>query len=217
MTTANSVLMDEAKASLKGKWKFVVKVTLIVVLINVITGFIPVLGSIAQFLINGPLLVGSAIIYLAIIHNEKTELSQLFEGFDNWTRYFIAYLLRGLYTFLWFLLLIIPGIVYTLAYSQTFFILAEDKNISPRDAIRKSKEMMKGYKWKLFRLMLRFAGWMILSILTLGIGLLWLLPYIYTTRAKFYEDIKSKTEPELESVIKTEVIEVEIIQKDNNS
>ncbi|MCE9517828.1 DUF975 family protein [Candidatus Nomurabacteria bacterium] len=217
MTTANSVLMDEAKASLKGKWKFVVKVTLIVVLINVITGFIPVLGSIAQFLINGPLLVGSAIIYLAIIHNEKTELSQLFEGFDNWTRYFIAYLLRGLYTFLWFLLLIIPGIVYTLAYSQTFFILAEDKNISPRDAIRKSKEMMKGYKWKLFRLMLRFAGWIILCILTLGIGFLWLFPYIYATAAKFYEDIKPKTEPELESIIETEVIEIEVVQKDNNS
>ena len=73
---------------------------------------------------------------------------------------------------------------------KTFFILAEDSSIQPMEALRKSKQMMDGYKWKLFCLGLRFIGWFLLAILTLGIGFLWLIPYMYISFAKFYEDIK---------------------------
>ncbi|WP_242863956.1 DUF975 family protein [Clostridium tepidiprofundi] len=62
------------------------------------------------------------------------------------------------------------------------------------DTLRLSKEMMYGYKWKLFVLQLSFIGWGLLCVLTLGIGLLWLVPYIEMTKANFYEDVKREWE-----------------------
>jgi uncharacterized membrane protein len=87
------------------------------------------------------------------------------------------------------LLLIIPGIMAGLSYSQTFYILSEDPSIGAMDAIRKSKEMMYGNRWKLFCLGLRFIGWLLLCILTLGIGFIWLAPYMAVSMAKFYDDL----------------------------
>ena len=95
-----------------------------------------------------------------------------------------------LFTFLWTLLLIIPGIIAVLSYSMTFYILADDNSIGAMEAIDKSKKMMDGYKWKYFCLGLRFIGWSLLCILTLGIGFLWLLPYMQVSVVKFYDDIK---------------------------
>jgi uncharacterized membrane protein len=95
-----------------------------------------------------------------------------------------------LFIVLWLLLLIIPGIIAAISYSMTFYILADDKSIKPMEAIDKSKKMMDGYKWKYFFLCLRFFGWALLCILTLGIGFLWLIPYINVSIAKFYDDVK---------------------------
>jgi uncharacterized membrane protein len=95
------------------------------------------------------------------------------------------------FTLLWMLLLIIPGIIAAISYSLTFYIIADDDTIKPMEAIDKSKQMMDGYKWKYFFLALRFLGWALLCILTLGIGFLWLIPYVQVTFAKFYDDVKA--------------------------
>jgi uncharacterized membrane protein len=89
------------------------------------------------------------------------------------------------------LLLIIPGLIAAYSYSMTFYILADNKSMGALEAIKKSKEMMNGNKWKLFRLSFRFFWWMLLSIVTLGIGLLWLIPYMSVSFATFYDDIKN--------------------------
>lgn len=102
-------------------------------------------------------------------------------------------LLRSLFTFLWTLLLVVPGIIKAISYSQTLFIAIDNPEISANDAIDKSKEMMNGYKWKYFLLALSFIGWIILGIFTLGIGFLWIIPYISIANAKFYEDLKNQT------------------------
>jgi uncharacterized membrane protein len=73
---------------------------------------------------------------------------------------------------------------------MTFYILADDPGIKPQDALKKSKSMMDGYKLKLFYLCLRFFLLALLCILTLGIGFLWLIPYVHVTMAKFYDDIR---------------------------
>ena len=73
---------------------------------------------------------------------------------------------------------------------MTFFLIAENESIGPLEAIKKSKEMMRGNKWKYFCLWLRFFGWGLLCILTLGIGILWLAPYIIVSLAQFYDDLK---------------------------
>ena len=79
-----------------------------------------------------------------------------------------------------------------LSYAMTFYIIADDPNIGPLDAIDKSKQMMKGYKTKLFLMFLMFLGMALLCILTLGIGFLWFIPFANVTLAKFYMDIKNR-------------------------
>jgi uncharacterized membrane protein len=91
---------------------------------------------------------------------------------------------------LWALLLVIPGIIAALGYSMTFYILADDESIKAEDALKKSKLMMEGHKLKLFYLYLRFFLLALLCVLTLGIGFLWLIPFINITMAKFYDDIR---------------------------
>ncbi|MBM4152672.1 MAG: DUF975 family protein, partial [Kiritimatiellaceae bacterium] len=81
------------------------------------------------------------------------------------------------------------------AYSMTFYILAEDPTAGPLDAITRSKEMMRGHKWKYFCLSCRFIGWILLAICTLGIGFLWLGPYMQTTFAHFYDDVRPRPQP----------------------
>ena len=95
----------------------------------------------------------------------------------------------------------VAGIVALLAYSQTYYIMADDIKTGPLAAVRGSKELMRGKKGKLFCLYLRFIGWYLLCILTLGIGFLWLVPYMGTTFARFYDDLQpSEAQPSAEGV-----------------
>lgn len=190
MKTENAILMRQARESLAGKWGLAIGAFAVYFLISMAIGSIKNAGGIISLLVSGPLMVGVSIFSLSISRSKGAKLEQLFEGFKNFGRSLSAYLLAVLFTILWALLLIIPGIIAAISYSQTFFILADDDTISAGDAIKKSKKMMYGYKWKYFYLGLRFIGWGILSILTLGIGFLWLVPYIHVSMAKFYDDIK---------------------------
>ena len=97
-----------------------------------------------------------------------------------------------LYTLFWGLLLIIPGIIKSLAYSMTYFISKDHPEYSIDECIEASKRMMDGHKGELFVLYLSFIGWFLLGILTLGIGYLWLIPYMDTTIAHYYEELKAE-------------------------
>ena len=102
--------------------------------------------------------------------------------------------LMNLFIALWSLLFIIPGIVKAFSYAMTPYILEEHPELSANEAIDHSRAMMKGHKFDLFWLYLSFIGWAILCIPTLGIGLLWLVPYMQTAQASFYEDVKADYE-----------------------
>ena len=145
----------------------------------------------------GPLGVGLANYYLKISRNQETKIEDLFVGFQNFGNTFLLGLLQGLFIVLWSFLFIIPGIIAALAYSQAFYIMADDPTIKPMDALKKSREMMDGYKWDLFLLGLSFIGWALLCILTLGIGFLWLTPYMQATFAQFYFELKGDEGVEL--------------------
>ncbi|GAA3018177.1 DUF975 family protein [Tetragenococcus solitarius] len=106
----------------------------------------------------------------------------------------VIYLLTAIFKFLWTLLFIIPGIIKNYSYSQSYFIYYdtyEETGQTPRylDSITASRHLMDGFKAKLFFLDLSFIGWHVLSFLTLGIGYLWLMPYIYATKAAFYNNL----------------------------
>lgn len=189
----NETLMTEARESLKGKWDQAVLAYLIYFLITgagTIVPSHPFILSLASLILGGPMAYGMVVFSLTISRNGTPKLSRIFEGFDQFGRTLSAYLLMMVFVLLWSLLLVVPGIIAAISYSQTFFILAENDSIGVDDAIEKSKQMMYGYKWKYFGLCLRFFGWGLLCILTLGIGFLWLAPYMQVSFAKFYDDLK---------------------------
>ena len=113
-------------------------------------------------------------------------------GLNPWLRNFWGLFLMGLKLFLWYLLLIIPGIIKAFGYALTPFLLVDCPELTPLQCIKLSDKMMKGHKFDLFFLELSFIGWILLGVLTLCIGYLWLLPYMYTSIAAFYEDVKAQ-------------------------
>ncbi len=191
MKTKNVVLMQMARKSLKGRWGLAIGTFLVYFLISGVLSIIPIFGAIASLLITGPFTLGLAIFALALSREQDARLEQIFQGFNNFGTALAAYLLMVLFILLWMILLIVPGIIAAISYSMTFYILADDGSIGAMEAINRSKKMMKGYKWKLLGLGLRFFGWALLCILTLGIGFLWLIPYMQVSFAKFYEDVKT--------------------------
>lgn len=148
------------------------------------------LGWFITMLISGPFMLGLANYFLKFLRNNSPQVETLFSGFNNFTPSLVLYLLISIYTFLWTLLLIIPGIIAALRYSQAFYILSDNPNMSAVDALETSKRMMSGHEGRLFLLCLSFIGWLIVACLTFGIGFIWLNPYYNLTMANFYEDLK---------------------------
>lgn len=97
--------------------------------------------------------------------------------------------LMNLFTFLWTLLFIVPGIIKAFAYAMTPFILIDNPELGPNEARQRSIKMMRGHKWKLFGLELSFIGWFMLCILSLGVGFIWLSPYVKMSHAAFYNNL----------------------------
>ncbi len=190
--TNNAQIMSDARESLTGKWPLAIGTFLIFLLISIGATLIPFAGQVIGFLIAGPLAVGGAFFALNIVREQAAKTDDLFFGFNNnLGNSILAYLLVFVFVFIGFVLLIIPGIIVALAFSQTWFILAENPSMDSYDAIIKSKNMMNGYKWQYFKIGLRLFGLGLLCLLTLGIGFLWLLPYQYVVYAKFYEQVKA--------------------------
>ncbi len=189
--TENKILMANARDSLRGFWGLAIGALIIYFLVFCVLGLFPVIGTIATYIIVGPMTVGGVRFTLSVSRKEKPEIGQIFSGFDRFGTHLAAYLLQTLFVCLWTLLLIIPGIIAALSYSMTYFIIAEDSSISASEAITKSKKMMKGNKWKLSYLGFRFTGWFLLVMLSFGIGFLWVGPYMYVSYAKFYDDLKT--------------------------
>lgn len=204
-----ATLKKEARAALKGKWTSFVLVTLLMLIINcalslpsTITGLMypnspqvnwSTLFTVVVSLIYAVLEWGFAIMFLRNLRDPHfDELGTLFDGFRDFGRIFVTLFLQSIYTVLWALLLIIPGIVKSYSYAMTPYILYDDPKLQGNAAIELSMRMMRGHKLELFLLHLSFIGWFLLCILTLGIGFLWLTPYVHSTQAAFYEDVKEE-------------------------
>lgn len=193
MLKLNSKLRAISRTTLSGNWMMAALATLVYLLIAGGVSSIPVAGSVLAIIITYPLAYGFAILFLDLFREGKPiDIGKLFDGFKDFGRVWGTLILVAIYTILWTCLLIIPGIVKSYSYALTPFILKDEPELKYNAAIEKSMRMMDGYKMKLFLLDLSFIGWMILSVLTLGIGLLFLQPYMNTARAAFYEDLKAE-------------------------
>ena len=145
--------------------------------------------SLVTFILGGVIQLGYAQYLLKQQDRQERQVKDLFSQFDRFGQGFLQHFLRGLFTVLWSLLFIIPGIVKALSYSMTPFIMAENPELSAKEAINASKILMDGHKWELFCLGFSFMGWNLLNALTLGIGSLFLNPYINAAYAAFYRNI----------------------------
>ena len=100
--------------------------------------------------------------------------------------------MTSLFVTLWSLLFIIPGIIASYRYALAPYLMTENPEIGVMEAISRSKELMRGNKARLFCLQFSFLGWILLCILTLGIGSLWLSPYMKAAEAAFYLDVTGR-------------------------
>lgn len=148
--------------------------------------------GIASFILGGVLQLGYAKFLLKQHDGQQLDFGDLFSQFDRFGAGFAQAFLRGLYVFLWSLLLVVPGIIAALRYAMTPFIMAEHPELTASEGIQRSKELMEGHKMDLFILWLTFLGWDILCALTLNIGNLILNPYKNAAMAIFYRNITSQ-------------------------
>ena len=125
----------------------------------------------------------------------------LYRGDEKWRevkykrsapRLALAALVVNALVFAWSLLLIVPGIIKSIAYSQVLFILKDNPELSIKEAIKESEAMMKGHILEYLKLWFSFIGLIILSIFTLGLGLIYMLPNMYTAMAIYYVDLKAE-------------------------
>ena len=198
--TSNSDLIGDARKILSENWGGAIVATLIYLAISLVIGFIP--G--ASLILGGPLMLGWALWALGVNRNQDFDYNKIFEGFNNFGNSLVTYLLMVIFIILWTLLFIIPGIIKGLAYSQTFYILADKPDIKPMEALRQSEAMMKGNKTKYFLLILLFFLLALACLLTLGIGFLFLIPLIQVTTARFYQELKGGEENNEVELIGTE-------------
>ena len=161
------------------------------ILLPIVTGIVvvAVIYLIAIMIIGGAVTLGLCKFNLSLVDKKKPHFTDLFSCFDRFGAGFCVQFLRGLYTFLWSLLFVIPGIIAGYRYAMAAYILAEHPEMTASEAITASKKMMVGNKWRLFCLEFSFIGWSILCLFTLGIGNLVLRPYKEAAYAAFYREV----------------------------
>ena len=179
-------LKNRAKQSLTGNWGAAI---LGLVIYGAIVSLLSTTG-VGSF-VTGLVSLGYISLYISLLRGK----TPTFEGSisaitENIGTKFVSTLLVMLYTFLWSLLFIIPGIVKSYSYAMTPYILLDRPELSATDAIKESEKMMNDHKMELFILDLSFIGWILLSILTCGILVLYVEPYMMATRSAFYLELK---------------------------
>lgn len=213
-----ATLKNTAKKIIKNRVFTLFAILLLVEFATSIIGAIPVVGGIVMILITGSVTLSLAYIFLRLAEkNKNPEIEDVIYGFrdDNFLRSFVAYILVSICTFLWSLLLIIPGIIKALAYSQTFYILADHPKMEAADAQKLSMAMMKGHKWEYFVLQLSFIPWHIAAVFTFGLLYIYVAPYISTTNAVYYKKLSAEYTKQqvFEKVEEMKEAVVEVAQK----
>ena len=160
--------------------------------IAVIIILMAVVMAVIYFVVGSVIEAGYARFNLDLVDRMDVQIKSLFAYFGRWKTMAAARFLRSLYTLLWTLLFIIPGIMAAYSYAMTGYILAEQPELTASEAIARSKEMMYGNRIRLFCLQFSFIGWSILCAFTFGIGNLWLRPYKQAATAAFYREISGQ-------------------------
>lgn len=146
--------------------------------------------SAVMILIGSLVGLGYAKFNLSLFQEEEADVKQVFSERKRYKDCFVLYLLQIIYITIGSICLVIPGIIAFYAYSMAPYIMVENPELSAKEAMKASKELMKGNKWRLFCLSFSFIGWDILAALSFGIGHIVLCPYVEAAGAAFYRAIK---------------------------
>ena len=215
-----SELKEEAKKSLKGKYNDAVIMLLIVILISAGAAVIGSIIDTSLGLVNKQTFtIGTQVLeyqttglftsllsmtltcflgfgiieyFLNISRGKEVNWKDIFKRYDLFVYFFVLSLIVSIFTFLWSLLFIIPGIIAAFSYSLVYYLKLDNPDLEYMDNIKKSKELMKGHKWEYFVLELSFLGWIILVPFTCGILAFWLVPYMSVTQCNFYNKLINK-------------------------
>jgi uncharacterized membrane protein len=201
----NSEIRNVTKEILKGKYKYVMLPFILATLLLGLAqsqelysnlyesygvSYVFTIGSIALFIV-GPISIGLATYSLSIVNEEDYSYNQIATGFKYFFKALFLYLLFNISVLIGAILLIIPGVVIFLMFSQIFYIIAENPQIGVIDAFKKSASLMKNKKLQYLGLGLRYILFFILGVFTLGIWWLWLTPQMYVSFAIFYKELQA--------------------------
>ncbi len=180
---------------IKGKIGILFLITLIIgaitFAVTAVLSRIPYVGTLLASLLIAPFSVSTVHVYQAVCRYEMPEVKDVFYGFEDYWSAFKVNFFTGLFTFLWSLLFIIPGIIKTLSYSMSFYILEENRGMGALECIDRSKAMMNGHKMEFFVFGLSFLGWILLGCITFGIAYIWVIPYLNAATTNFYNNLKA--------------------------
>lgn len=179
--------------ALRGNWGTVaITVLLVVVVSSVCSGLAFIgIGAILMFILRGPIMYGLSVQSLNVVRGKAVDVKDVMAAHAQHriADAVIAYVITSIYTFLWSLLFIIPGIIAAYSYSLTYYLMIDNPNLTADQARRESMRLMEGNKMRLFCLHLSFIGWILLCALTLGILTFWVVPYMECATAEFYDSV----------------------------
>ena len=212
-------IKEKAKAEFKNQYWPLVGYSVLMAIIAGAAGSVCGLGAIpfigllltiaASICFVGPFTVAVNWMYYRAYKGEEIDIKDMFVTFTNgdlWKRSLVTSLLVSVYTVLWTMLFIVPGIIKGYSYSMAIFLIMYDTTITPQEAIKKSMEMTNGYKGDMFVFDLSFLGWALLTSLTFGIlGIFWTIPYMSVAKAGIYARLLENQTPNVIEATYTEV------------
>ena len=187
-------LMRKARTLLEPHWILAIGVCLANAVMVAAPAELNSYGEIVSLLLAGPLQLGLCFFFLNLVKGKETRFELLFEGFKPLATVLLVYAIITVLTVVGLILLIVPGVVVALGFSMTYYIIAEDPEISFQTALEQSWKLTDGYKMELLELNMRFIPWYLLGLLCFIVGVFAVVPWHNTTLALYYHYLKENAE-----------------------
>ncbi len=141
----------------------------------------------------GPLSVGAAAVYIDLVRGDgNIRIRKYFSGFKYFIESTVIAIMYVLQVVLWSLFFIIPGIYMAYSFALVFHVKRDHPEYRWKQCFDESEELMRGNRWKLFKLQISHIGWFLLGLAFLLIGSYWTMPYYNTSMAIFYEELRAE-------------------------
>ncbi len=190
-------LKKQSKEIYKDHWNNIILFIIASIVIYIVSHYIDriVFKNISIASTLGGIIIefGVASFFLTLVREKKSDWKRIMDIFDyNFLKVVGLSIVRDVIIFLWSLLLIIPGIMKAYSYAMAFYIYRDNPDIGIMEALKESERIMKGNRWELFKLHISYWLWYILAVITFGIALIYIFPWINTAQVLFYEEIKGE-------------------------